>query len=254
MLDIFICEDDAVQKKRLNEFVEDYIKGEDQNGLLDMEVKVSTANPIEVIDYIKKYNVTGLYFLDIDLNAKITGIELASEIRKYDKKGDIVFITSHSEMMPLTFEYKVKALDYIVKDQVFDIEKKVIKCIDLANERSLSSQNKPLFYIKSSGKIIREEYENILFFEKVKGTHNILMHTINGIHEFRGTLKEIEKLDSYLCRCNQEIVVNISNIVVFDTKKREIHMVNGSVCYASFRLAKILVREIDRNQERNNAI
>ena len=247
MINIYVCEDDTVQRKQIEAYIEDYICSEDGNILLAMKLRISTDNPQEIINDVKASETTGLYFLDIDLNNKMTGMTLAKEIRKYDQKGEIVFITTHSEMMPLTFEYKLKALDYIVKDQALDIEKKIIKCINLANERYLTPQNKPVFYIKSGSRIISEEYENIMYFEKIKGGHRILMHTRNGVREFRGTLKEIDKQDACLCRCNQEIVVNINNIMEFDRKKRVVHMINGSICYSSFRSARMLEDSLDRN-------
>lgn len=40
-------------------------------------------------------------------------MELAYQIRKLDPNATIVFVTTHSEFMPLTFRYKVSALDFI---------------------------------------------------------------------------------------------------------------------------------------------
>ena len=53
---------------------------------------------------------------DIQLEADINGIKLGSEIRKYDPIGNIIFVTSHSELTYLTFVYKVSAMDFIFKD------------------------------------------------------------------------------------------------------------------------------------------
>ena len=52
-------------------------------------------------------NDVGCYFLDIQLEVDINGIKLGSEIRKYDPIGNIIFVTSHSELTYLTFVYKV---------------------------------------------------------------------------------------------------------------------------------------------------
>lgn len=56
-----------------------------------------------------------MLFLDIQLEADINGIKLASEIRKHDPVGNIIFVTSHSELTYLTFVYKVAAMDFILK-------------------------------------------------------------------------------------------------------------------------------------------
>lgn len=58
MLEIFICEDDEEQRKRLTKYVTDYIMIEN----LDMKVVVSTAHSNDIIEYLQQNNTTGLYF------------------------------------------------------------------------------------------------------------------------------------------------------------------------------------------------
>src|SRR5699024_8988427 len=208
MLDIFICEDDEQQRKKITKYVENYIMIEE----LDMKVIVSTDNTDDIIDYLKANNVNGLYFLDVNLNHEKTGIALGADIRKYDSRGSIVFVTSHSELTYLTFLYKVEAMDYIIKDDITDIQKRVIDCIDTANERYMSEHN-----------------------ETTKKRNKINMHSENRQVEFYGKLKEIEDLDDRFYRCHNSFVVNTDNIESIDNKTRDITMTNGAVCFASSR-------------------
>lgn len=233
MLEIFICEDDKHQKEQITKYINDYIMIED----LDMRIALSTDNPDDIIAYVQSNPVNGLYFLDVDLKHEKSGIVLGAEIRKYDSRGSIVFVTSHSELTYLTFLYKVEALDYIIKDNFTDIQKRIIDCIKTANERHLSNPNeaKKRFQIKSGDKIISEEYCDILFFETSAKLHKIIMHSDQRQVEFYGKLKEIEKLDDCFYRCHNSFVVNIENIANLDKKTREITMRNGEVCYASSR-------------------
>ena len=46
---------------------------------------------------------------------KRQGLDIAKEIRKKDPNATIVFVTTHSEFMPVTFKYRVAALDFIDK-------------------------------------------------------------------------------------------------------------------------------------------
>ena len=46
---------------------------------------------------------------------KRKGLDIAKEIRKKDPNATIVFVTTHSEFMPVTFKYRVAALDFIDK-------------------------------------------------------------------------------------------------------------------------------------------
>ncbi|WP_246001287.1 LytR/AlgR family response regulator transcription factor [Oceanobacillus piezotolerans] len=237
-MEIFICEDDKKQKERITKYIKDYIMIEE----LDMRVALSTDNPDEIIEYVQSNNINGLYFLDVDLKHEKSGIVLGAEIRKYDSRGSIVFVTTHSELTYLTFLYKVEALDYIIKDDFTDIQKRVIDCIKTANERYMSNQNetKKRFQIKSGDKVISEEYSNILFFETSPKLHKIVMHTDQRQVEFYGKLKEIEELDDCFYRCHNSFVVNIENIANIDKKTREITMENGEVCFASSRYMKEL--------------
>lgn len=83
-----------------------------------MKLQISTDNPDELIKQLKKSENTGLYFLDIDLKSNKNRIMLAKEIQEYNPRGFIVFITSHSEMSFITFQY-LEALDFILKDEPY---------------------------------------------------------------------------------------------------------------------------------------
>lgn len=63
MLKIFVCEDNDQQRKRITEIVENIIIIEN----LDMELALSTEKPEAVLDFIKGNDVSGMYFLDVDL-------------------------------------------------------------------------------------------------------------------------------------------------------------------------------------------
>lgn len=131
MVDIFICEDDPQQRESLEKLIENYVLIED----LDMKLTLSTAEPQAILNHLHENPKTvGLYFLDIDLQKEMTGIALGKEIRNHDVSGKIVFITTHGELMSLTFTYLIEAMDYIVKGTAFeDIKRKVTQCLDMVN-------------------------------------------------------------------------------------------------------------------------
>src|SRR5699024_10564416 len=77
---IFICEDDVRQRENIVSIINNYIMIEEK----PMEIEVATSDPYEVLERAKELKDIGCYFLDIQLEADINGIKLASEIRKYD--------------------------------------------------------------------------------------------------------------------------------------------------------------------------
>ncbi len=233
MLEIFVCEDDPEQRKRLNSYIENYIMMEN----LDMKLVISTGVSKDIIEYLQNNRVTGLYFLDVDLQEEKSGIALGAEIRQYDSQGAIVFVTTHSELTYLTFTYKVEAMDYITKDKFTDIQKRVIECIDTASQRYLQNKhsNVKKFQTKSGDKVISVDYNDILFFETSPQLHKVILHARNRQVEFYGKLKDILAADARFYRCHNSYVVNKDNIAEVDIKNREIKMINGEICYASSR-------------------
>ncbi|NLK11802.1 MAG: response regulator transcription factor, partial [Staphylococcus equorum] len=123
---IFICEDDERQRENMISIINNYIMIEEK----PMEIEVATADPYEVLERSKDLSDIGCYFLDIQLEADINGIKLASEIRKHDPVGNIIFVTSHSELTYLTFVYKVAAMDFIFKDDPDELKSRIIDCLE----------------------------------------------------------------------------------------------------------------------------
>ncbi|WP_037284594.1 LytR/AlgR family response regulator transcription factor [Saccharibacillus sacchari] len=237
MLSVLICEDDPKQRERLEKIVADYIMIE----ALDMELTLSADNPIEVLTYLEEHpKTTGLYFLDVDLKHEMSGIALASEIRERDDSGKIVFVTTHGELSYLTFIYKVEAMDYIVKDQPEEIERRVRECIQVAQKRHLNEggPQQKRFKVKVGEKTRSIDHRDIMFFESSPVPHKIVLHMDNSQLEFYGSIKELEEVGESFYRCHKSFVVNRDNIKSIDRAKREIEMVNEEVCLVSIRALK----------------
>lgn len=246
MMRMFICEDNAEQRRQVETIVRNYVLAED----LDMELALSTDNPDKVLQYLTEHNnVTGLYFLDVDLGHSMTGIALAAKIRELDDEGKIVFVTTHGELSFLTFTYKVEAMDYIVKDAPEGIGRRIRECIDVANSRHMSERHsrKKRFKLKTGDRIRSINYEDIMFFETSPSPHKLILHTDNAQFEFYGSIKELEEQHECLYRCHKSYVVNKNNIKHIDRARREIEMVNEETLLISVRALRTLVA--DNTQE-----
>jgi two-component system response regulator AgrA len=240
MLKVFVCEDNKEQRERFTKIIKDIIMIEN----IDMEMALDTESPERLIEYIKESRISGLYFLDIDLKASINGINLASEIRKYDPRGFIVFVTTHAEMSYLTFTYKVEAMDYIIKDNYNNIKERIHQCILDANTKHSvqDAERQKIFSIKTEDKVVNIEFSKILFFETSPTIHKIIVHAIDRQLEFYAKMKEIEdKLDERFYRCHKSYLVNKDNIREIDTANRCAYMINGEQCLISTRLLKGLL-------------
>lgn len=238
MLKVYVCEDIKVQRERMKSVIENIILMED----MDMEVVMVSSNPYDILETARNTEEVGIYFLDIDLQADINGLELAKEIRKYDPRGFIVFVTTHSEMSYMTFIYKLEAMDFILKDaQAEEVSKRVYECMLKANERFGSNNNRvqDVFTVKANDRKYSVEYDEIMFFETSTNVHKIILHCKNRVMEFYGKIKELEsELDDRFYRCHRSFLVNKNNIREIDYEEKVIHMINGEECYMSSRLMK----------------
>ncbi len=240
MLNIFLCEDNPKQLQKLVDYVEKCILIEDY----DLSLRCATENPEKLLEAIPGMNGTGLYFLDIDLNASMNGLKLAQNIRKLDARGFIVFVTSHSEMSYMTFTYKVEAMDFIIKDDFSKLQQKMHQCIIDAYLRYSSPNNlqQKTFTVTSSDKEYCIPLDEIIYFETSENIHKVLLHSENRIIEFHSKLKDVElSLDERFYRCHRSFIINRHKIKEINLKEHLVIMNNDAVCFASSKLIKNLI-------------
>lgn len=237
MLNIFVCEDDAVQRKSIVQIIKNTVLIEE----LDMQLILDTPNPYELLETVKTSQNTGIYFLDIDLKCDMNGMKLAQQIRLYDPRCFIIFVTSHSELSYMTFQYRVEAMDFVLKDNPAEAKFKIRECLLNALERYTLQTNKThkLYTIEIGDWRISVDYNDILFFETSSNIHKVILHAKDRQIEFSSTIKDIEKmLDDTFIRCHRSFLVNKNNIQEIDTKNRIIYFINGETCLMSTRMMK----------------
>lgn len=239
MLNIFVCEDDTIQRKTITQIIEKTILIEE----LDMQLILETPNPYELLEVVKTSRNTGVYFLDIDLKCDMNGMKLAQQIRMFDPRCFIIFVTSHSELSYMTFQYRVEAMDFVLKDNPAEVKVKIRECLLNALERYTLQTNKThkVYTIEIGERKISVDYNDILFFETSGNIHKVILHAKDRQIEFSGSMKELEKLLSgSFVRCHRSFLVNKSNIKEIDTKNRIIYFANGETCLMSTRMMKEL--------------
>ena len=171
----------------------------------------------------------------------MNGLTLAQRIRQVQPRCFIVFITSHSEMSFLTFQYKAEALDFIIKDTPEHIKSKIHECLLDAEKKytSLNNMVTRTFTISQNDKRIAIDYNDIIFFETSSNIHKIILHAKKRVIEFSGQLKDVERqLDYRFYRCHRSYLINKDNISEVDFNELTVHMNNGESCPVSVRLKK----------------
>ena len=110
MLNIYVLEDHFIQQNRIEEVIHTILK---KNNIKVGDFEVFDK-PNQLLDSITERGSHQLFFLDIQIKDDTKkGLEVAKQIRKNDPYASIVFFTTHSEYLPLTFQYQLVALDFI---------------------------------------------------------------------------------------------------------------------------------------------
>jgi len=247
MLSILICEDNPSCMGKIRKCIEQFIIIED----LNVKIEKTANTPNEILEYLRCNKVAGLYFLDIDLCADMTGIELAENIRKFDPRGFIVFVTADEYSLPLTMKHRVEALDYIVKGSS-GFESRIAECINDAYKKYNTAVT-PLqkkFPIKvSRHTTVVIDCNDILYFQNSPIlTHNVILVTQKDRYEFRENLSRIEQqLDSTFFRCHRTFIVNLTKITMIDKEKFELVLVSGERIAVSARHLKKIALAVQEN-------
>lgn len=237
MLNIFVCEDNTAQRQTIVKIIQNTVLVEE----LDMRLVSDAGDPYVLLEQVRTSQNTGIYFLDIDLNSDMNGIKLAQQIRLYDPRGFIIFITAHSELSYMTFQYRVEAMDFVLKDNPAEAKVKIRECLFHAMERYTLQTNKvhKVYTIETGGRKISVDYDDIFFFETSGNIHKIILHAKERQIEFSGTMKELTgALDGNFVRCHRSFLVNKNNIKEVDAKNRIIYFTNGETCLMSTRMMK----------------
>src|SRR5699024_3955083 len=118
-MSIFILEDDVIQAQQLKRMIKTICE---KNNLSYNFIEV-TSKSSTIIDKMPLTTYIPIYFLDIEIKSEQRkGLQVAQEIPKYDQEGIIVFVTTHSEFAPISYQYMVSAFTFI--DKALSYEKR----------------------------------------------------------------------------------------------------------------------------------
>ena len=100
MLNFVICDDNENSLSKFSKMLNLVF----ENNNLDGQILLSTPNAYDALNFIAK-NTIDVVILDIDLQADISGLDLAQKIRKINKNAYIIFATAHLEYLIMAYKY-----------------------------------------------------------------------------------------------------------------------------------------------------
>lgn len=144
---------------------------------------------------------TSVFFLDIQLG-KMSGIDVAKQLRKDGYRGTIIFLTAYREYV--FHGYEVHALNYLLKPVQ---QTPLFLCLDeIANDLIGST-----YLFRNKQEIIRIPYHNILTFSS--SLHYVDILTVSGNYRQYSSLGTIiEHLPNEFIRTHRSFIVNLAHI------------------------------------------
>lgn len=243
MLNIFILEDDYLQQTRLENVIKQSV---DTNNLKYRHLEIY-GKPHQLLETISEKGNHQLFFLDIEIRGEEQkGMEIAREIRLKDPNAVIVFVSTHSEFMPVTYKYRVSALDFIDKGlPEEEFQDAVTSVLVHAYENVGRTVGEDALVFKSEHSHVQVPFSDILFFETSTTVHKVILYTKTGQLEFYGKVSEIAKSDERLYQSHRAYVVNPQNIVRIDRANHMVYFEGDESCFVSKLKLKGLIEKVE---------
>lgn len=241
MIPVYICEDEPKQLNILKKMVSEVIHID----ILDeMEIVCATNDPLEIIKKIKN-NTMSLYFLDIDLGEnKMSGLDLAVEIRKHNTNAYIVMVTAYDFAID-TYRLKIGVKDYILKGDPNTMLIRIKECLkDLYNAvQTLEAETRSYLMVSDSYKINVNEIYYISVMPDTK--RKVIIHRKSGTSNVTASLKELTSQNNKdLFHCHRSYVINLNYVKEIDYDNYNVIMKNGEKVPVGWRNIGILRHKI----------
>lgn len=243
-MNILILEDDFIQQARIESVVAELI----EKHQITPEMCEVFGKPEQLLQSIKGNGHIHLFFLDIEIRTEEKkGLEVARQIRDADPYAMIVFVTTHSEFMPLSFRYQISALDYIDKELAAeDFMKRIEAALLYANSKEGKSIAEDSFYFTSRFAQVQYPFNEVFYLETSPRSHKVVLYTKTDRVEFTANLADIVKQEKRLIQCHRSFVINPANVVKVDRHEKVVYFPNGKSCLVARTKLKQVVEEIER--------
>lgn len=202
-----ICDDERIHIDHICSYLAAYESESGNRLLVD-----AYDSPLELLEKLKsgeqKYDIL---FLDVDM-PEMQGTDLAEQIRRFDKKTIICFITAYEHYAYRAF--RVEAMGYLVKPVKYvDFKHLTDKClIHIQYEQERDSAKERYFRVKTERNETVVLTQDILYIEKRR--NKCVFHTVEReITSYDTLAKVYEQLNpKQFCYVHQGFIVNFDYI------------------------------------------
>ncbi|UUV16761.1 LytR/AlgR family response regulator transcription factor [Clostridioides difficile] len=200
---------------------------------------------------INEKNKVRIFFIGINFKYNFDpntcdGLWVAQQIREHDYVSPIIFLSNYVEIGISLFNYRLEAMDFILKNSMDAAEGKIKECIKIAHKRYLKEVDyqEKFFVIYKDFELWRIPFTEIIYFETGNAPHKVKIVTIEQEIEIYKNLKDIVDLDICLFRVHKSFVVNKEHIISLNLKEKWLKMSNGDKCPISEKSLQSVKRQL----------
>ena len=161
-MNIYILEDDLMQQTRISDIIRELVS----EGTFSVRKLEVFSKPHKLLSSINEKGNHQVFLLDIDIDGeRKKGLEVASEIRQQDANAVIIFVTTHSEFAPISFKYKVSALDFIDKTvSNAEFKQQLKQTLTFVNQKVGDVDDDEIFVFETAQSRIQVPMRDIYYF------------------------------------------------------------------------------------------
>lgn len=170
-----------------------------------LSLSVTFDNALDAFAYLQT-NKTDLIFLDINLG-DVSGLQLLESVRI---SSDVIITTAYPEYALKGYDLDVT--DYLLKPFTFERFLQAVGKVQQPGERKESQQDKDYFFVKTSNRLEKIFYADVLYIEGMRDYRKI--HTTGKKIMTLQTFAELEAQlpQTIICRVHKSYMVSVGKI------------------------------------------
>ena len=220
-----------------------YVVVDDANKDLELVEKVinkvlfKTENEYEIYKF-NKYNSElekmindnsepKIYIIDIELDNKKSGLDIARKIRENDWDSEIIIITNHDRMFETVYKTIYKVFNFIEK---FDnMEARLEEDLTVISKRNFDKEK----FVYENNKISLQIYlKDILYIYRDTVERKLVIITTNNKYLVNLTIQNmLERLDYRFRQVHRACIVNSEKVRMFDWQNGYFELETGEKIY-----------------------
>lgn len=208
MIKYIVIDDDAQELDRVEKIINKVVFKTES----DYDIKKFTKYNNELEKIINDNSQAKVYIIDIELDKKKSGLDIAREIREKDWDSEIIIITNHDRMFETVYKTIYKVFNFIEKFDNMEIRLER----DLKNIiRKTDDKNKFTF---TNNKITMQIYlKDILYIYRDTIERKLVIITTNNKYLVSMTIQKLlEKLDKRFIQIHRACIVNNERVTLYN--------------------------------------